>query len=280
MEFDKNKLIALIGAIAFHLAIFLILLYSVITTLVAEEETGVLVNFGTVELSAGLYEPRGSTSASGQSDVSVPAVPPTRTSTPPRSRPAEEMITQDSEESIAIANQRRADEERRQREDAERRENERLAAEQRRQQEEQRKREQDIQNRVAGAFGIGNADADSQGSGTAGAGNEGSPFGNSDTGQNTGVGGFGGSFNLSGRSIRGGGLPRPDYTSKDEGVIVVNITVDPRGDVIMSEIGRGTNIDNASMRSSALEAAKRAKFNSIAGTNNQSGTITYRYTLK
>jgi hypothetical protein len=48
----------------------------------------------------------------------------------------------------------------------------------------------------------------------------------------------------------------------------------------MAEIGRGTNIDNASMRSSALDAAKRAKCNSITGTNNQTGTITYKYSLK
>ena len=35
-----------------------------------------------------------------------------------------------------------------------------------------------------------------------------------------------------------------------------------------------------SMRKSALDAAKRAKFNSISGANNQSGTITYLYKLK
>lgn len=34
------------------------------------------------------------------------------------------------------------------------------------------------------------------------------------------------------------------------------------------------------MRKSALEAAKRATFNSISGANNQSGTITYVYKLK
>jgi TonB family protein len=279
MEFDKDKLIALIGTIAFHLVIFVILLYTIIKTLVPVEEEGILVNFGTVDLSAGLFEPRGNTTSVGQDPVSVPEVPPVRT-TPPRTQPTEELITQQNEESAAIANQRRADSIRRQTEEAERRERERLAEEQRRAQEEQRRREQDIQNRVAGAFGIGNADTDSQGSGTVAAGNEGSPFGNSDTGPNTGVGGFGGTFNLSGRTIRGGGLPRPTYTIQDEGTIVVNITVDPRGDVIMAEIGRGTNIDNSSMRSSTLEAAKRAKFNSITGTNNQTGTITYKYSLK
>ena len=279
MKFDKDKLIALFGTITFHLVIFLILFFTILKTMVPDEEEGILVNFGTVDLSAGLFEPRGNTTSVGQDDVSVPEVPPART-TSSRNQQSEDIITQQTEESVAIANQRRSDEQRRQNEDAAQRERERLADEQRRQQNEQRQREQDIQNRVAGAFGIGDGESDSQGSGTIAAGNEGSPFGNSDTGPNTGVGGFGGSFNLSGRSIRGGGLPRPAYTIQDEGTIVVNITVDPRGDVIMAEIGRGTNIDNASMRSSTLEAARRAKFNNITGTNNQSGTITYRFTLK
>ena len=197
--------------------------------------------------------------------------------TPPRTQNRqEEMITQDTEETIALGENTRREEEQRQREEAERMERE---AEQRRLAEEQRQREQDIQNRVAGAFGIGDTDSDSQGTGTTGVGNEGSPFGNSDTGLNEGVGGFGGSFNLSGRSIRGGGLPQPEDRIAEAGTIVVIITVDPRGDVISAEIGRGTNIDNAVMRNSALDAARRAKFNSIQGTNNQSGTITYRYRM-
>ena len=141
------------------------------------------------------------------------------------------------------------------------------------------KKRQAISNRVAGAFGIGGAEGNSQGDAETGTGNQGSPFGNSDHGANEGVGGYG-SFNLNGRSIGAGGLPRPAYTIQEEGKIVINITVDPKGNVIFAEIGRGTNIDNASMRKSALDAAKRAKFNSISGANNQSGTITYVYKLK
>ena len=60
---------------------------------------------------------------------------------------------------------------------------------------------------------------------------------------------------------------------------IISIT-DPAGNVIAADIGKGTNIDNASMRRSAVEAARRAKFNSIEGTNNQSGTITYMFRLK
>ena len=145
--------------------------------------------------------------------------------------------------------------------------------------EERRKKEQAISNKVAGAFGIGSQEGNSQGDAGSGTGNQGSPFGNSDHGANEGVGGYG-SFNLNGRSIGAGGLPRPAYTIQEEGRIVINITVDPKGNVIFAEIGKGTNIDNGSMRKSALDAAKRAKFNSISGANNQSGTITYLYKLK
>ena len=284
MEFDKDKLVALIGTIAFHLVIFLILFFIVLTSVVPEEDTGILVNFGNVELSTGLYEPRGNPNA-GADVVSVPEVtaPPVRT-TQPAQTSTEDIITQNSEESVAIANQRRADEERRQREETERRQREAVEQRERvaREQEAQRQRdEQAIRDRVAGAFGIGDTDSQSQGSGTTGTGNEGSPFGNSDTGPNTGVGGFGGSIlNLNGRSIRDGSLSRPSGTFDESGTIVVDITVDSKGDVIQAEIGRGTNISNAAMRSSAIEAAKRAKFNSIAGANNQVITIKFNYFLR
>ena len=280
MNVDKNDTIALIGTIVSHLILFLVLSFIILKTFVPDEEGGVLVVFGNVEYSTGNMAPRGGGATTTVDVVPVPEVTPVRTTptttttTPPR----EELITQNTEETIALEN-RRLENERRQREEADRIERNRLEAEQRRIAEEQRQREQAIQNQVAGAFGAGNAESGSQGSGTTGTGVEGSPFGNSNTGATEGVGGIGGSFNLGGRSIRGGGLPSPTDKIAEAGTIVVNITVDPRGDVIYAEIGRGTNIDNAVMRNSALDAAKRAKFNSIQGTNNQSGTITYRYRM-
>ena len=61
---------------------------------------------------------------------------------------------------------------------------------------------------------------------------------------------------------------------------MIDIGVDTKGNVIRADIGRGTTIDDASMRTKAIQAAKRNKFNEISGVNNQSGTITYRYKLK
>ncbi|MDR0758377.1 MAG: TonB family protein [Tannerella sp.] len=268
MKTDKDDMIALAGTIIIHLLAAIFLLFAVIRTIVPEEEEGVLVNFGNVNAAAGLFEPQGRVSQ----NVEAPSEP----SVPVRTQP-EEMISQDTEETVSLTDRKKAEEQKRQ-EEAERREKEQREAERRRREEEQRQREQAISEQVSGAFGSGSTQGESQGDDT-GTGNQGNPFGNADTGENQGVGGMG-EFSLSGRILRGGGLPRPAYNVREEGRIVISITVDPAGNVIVAEIGKGTNIDDASLRISAIEAAKRAKFNKIRETNNQSGTITYRYSLK
>lgn len=282
MKFTKDDIYSVAGSIAFHLVILLILWFTALKTIVPEEDGGVLVNFGNVDAATGTFEPK----YTGQELPQETTTPPPPTPAPNVEAPKEELVTQDIEESVAI-NEAKKKEEKRKKEEAEKKRKEEQEKERIRQQEaekkrladEQRKKEQAISNKVAGAFGMGSAQGNSQGDAATGTGNQGSPFGNSDHGANEGVGGYG-SFNLNGRSIGAGGLPRPAYTIQDEGKIVINITVDPKGNVIFAEIGRGTNIDNASMRKSALDAAKRAKFNSISGANNQSGTITYLYKLK
>ena len=285
MRLNKDDIYSLIGTLAFHGALLALLWFTVLRTEVPEEDGGVLVNFGNVDAAAGMFEPKYTC-----------VEPPQETTTPPPPEPEpqvetpkQEMITQDLEESVNLEQEaKKKAEEKRKQEEAEKKrkeaaEQERIRkekeAEAKRLAEEQRKKEQAISNKVAGAFGIGNAAGNSQGDAATGTGNQGSPFGNSDHGANEGVGGYG-SFNLNGRSIGAGGLPRPAYTVQEEGRIVVNITVDPKGNVIFAEVGRGTNIDNASMRKSALEAARKAKFNPISGANNQSGTITYVYKFK
>jgi TonB family protein len=101
-------------------------------------------------------------------------------------------------------------------------------------------------------------------------------FANSDTGTNKGTGVYG-SFNLDRRGIDNGGLPRLEYNGKEEGKIVIDIIVDPDGNVVIAVIGYGTKITDPTTRKSALKAARRAKFDKIQGSNNQSGTITYNY---
>lgn len=276
MKFNKDDLYSLLGSVGFHLLILLVLSLTILSTVVPEEDSGVLVNFGNVDEAAGTFEPLNT----GQEPMEETTPPPPPT--PAVETAKEELVTQDVEESVALAEAKKKKEEQRKKEEAIKREQDRIQKEKLEQQrlaDAQRQKELAIKNKVAGAFGAGSAAGSSQGSGETGSGNQGSPFGNSDHGANDGVGGYG-SFSLNGRSIGAGGLPRPAYTIQEEGRIVINITVDPKGNVIFAEIGKGTNIDNASMRRSALEAARRAKFNSISGSNDQIGTITYIYKLK
>ena len=62
--------------------------------------------------------------------------------------------------------------------------------------------------------------------------------------------------------------------------VVVNITVNPAGQVISTSISPQTNTVNSALRKAAEDAAKKARFNTIDGVNNQTGTITYYFNLR
>ena len=132
--------------------------------------------------------------------------------------------------------------------------------------------------RIAGAFGKG-TQTGSKGTGATGSGIQGSPTGNSAEGQSSGVGGYG-SWDLNGRELGSGGLPRPVYNVQEEGRVVVTITVNPAGQVIHTSINKRTNTANAALRKAAEDAARKATFNAVGGVNNQTGTITYYFKLK
>ena len=95
----------------------------------------------------------------------------------------------------------------------------------------------------------------------------------------TGTGGYG-TFDLGGRSLGTGSLPKPVYNVQEEGRVVVNITVNPAGQVISTSISPQTNTVNSALRKAAEDAAKKARFNTIDGVNNQTGTITYYFNLR
>lgn len=139
--------------------------------------------------------------------------------------------------------------------------------------------EEAAKKRVSGAFGKGAQMTGNKGTATSGTGTEGSKEGNSSTGAKTGTGGYG-TFDLGGRSLGTGSLPKPVYNVQEEGRVVVSITVNPSGQVISTSINPQTNTVNSSLRRAAEEAAKKARFNTIDGVNNQTGTITYYFNLR
>ena len=218
-----------------------------------------------------------------------------RPATQPRTQNnSQPVITQNLENTAAVETARREQEAR---ETARRvqEEKDRIAAAELQAQREAQQKRDAINQQISGAFGSGASGSNQQGSGaygtdpngqnqrgtgTSGTGVQGDPRGTTQAGSPTGTGY--GEFNLGGRTLRGaGGLPRPDYSAQEEGRIVINITVNPSGDVIYADINlRSTNIENTDLRRSALDAARKAKFDKITGSNNQSGTITYHYKLK
>jgi TonB family protein len=294
MKLNKDGIISLTISIAVHILIFLYLYFGVFKRIIPVKDDGIFVNFGDFVEATGNFEPQATVSTQQLAKV-IP--------TPqPKPMANEEMATQNEEETVHIPNTRKKNDlaENKPRETAKQpTEEERIREERKKREEEQKQQERNIGNKVSNAFNRtntqgntqGNAqnnsnasgftdnsvnDAQSQGSRTSGRNNQGSPFGNSDSGADEGIGGFG-SFSLSGRTLRDGVLPRPAYTAKEEGRIVIDIIVDNNGDVISAKYGKGTTIDDASLRSSALEAAQKARFNKIKESNNQIGTITYIY---
>ena len=98
MRLNKDDIYSLIGTVAFHGVILLILWFTVLKTEVPDEDGGVLVNFGNVDAAAGMFEPK----YTGQEPPQETTTPPPPVPQPKVETPKEELITQDMEESVAI----------------------------------------------------------------------------------------------------------------------------------------------------------------------------------
>ena len=289
----KNKITGLVGTLVLHVILLVLLLLIAISKPKAQEEGGVPVMLGNMEMAQGNADPYTLT------DVDILDEPqlPTEVSVPepvPTPPVESEMITQEDEPTVAVPKKetpkpapkkevvkkekpKTEPVKPKEKTEAEKRaEAERLAAEKKAA--EERAAAEAAAKRIAGAFGKGTL-MGSKGTGTSGEGIQGSPTGNAAEGQSTGVGGYG-TFDLNGRSLGPGGLPRPIYNVQEEGRVVVTITVNPAGQVIHTSINKRTNTANAALRKAAEDAARKARFNSVSGVNNQTGTITYYFKLK
>ena len=139
---------------------------------------------------------------------------------------------------------------------------------------------QAAQNKAKNAFAGHNPNGGNTGEGTTGQpGNQGSLNGDINSTNRVGNGGGNGiNFNLAGRSF-GSEPPKPEYKSKSEGKVVVEIRVDRSGNVISASPGKaGTTTNDPILREAAKAAALKAKFNSDPkAAEVQVGTITYTF---
>lgn len=229
------------------LAAFL-LFFGLERTIPNDQEDGLFVNFGTVDAASGMFEPMGT-----QQQESV-------TESAPES-PSEELITQDMETSVNLEEKKKE------------KSVENVNAERQR-------KASEIRLQTANVFARSSTESASQGTASEGSGNQGDPNGDPNTKNTVGRGQGYGNFSLDGRNVAGA-LPRPSYAIQEEGIVVVKIVVNPKGSVVSASVNlQGTTTDNPTLRTAALNAARNAKFNDISSTQNQSGTITYRFRLR
>lgn len=269
----RGQLMGVIGALVVHVAVIALLILVGFTLPERNEESGVEVMMGNVESAYGGFEP------SSLVDVDVLPEPEIEAEAEPALPSEQDLLTQETEETVVVqpkVEPKKEAPKKPEKTEAEKAAEARKIAEEKAERERKAAAEAAAQ-RVAGAFGKG-AQMGDKGTGV-GAGVEGSPTGNSTVGAATGTGGYG-TFDLGGRSIGAGGLPRPVYDVQEEGKVVVSITVNPEGAVIATSINRLTNTVNATLRKAAEDAAKKARFNTVEGVDNQTGTITYYFNLR
>lgn len=124
--------------------------------------------------------------------------------------------------------------------------------------------------------GTGGGNGTGNGTGTGAGSGSGSGGGN---GSGNGLG-SGAGYSLAGRKALT--KPAPDYNCNEEGVVVVQITVDKNGNVVEAKPGaRGTTNTASCLTSQAKAAAMRTKWSpSPDGAEKQVGTIRYNFSLK
>lgn len=280
MSENKDKIISIAGAVGFHILLLVLLLFYYIkpTSDVrwSEELEGVPVMFGNVADAYGDDEPfgRGNNGTQEETDQNAPneiATSNNQQATSPNSG-ENSVATQDFEETVAVKKVDKAEEDKKKQaaiEAAERKaEADRLSAIE--------AEKNKINNQMAGLFGNGSGNG-SRGN-TQGTGTQGVPTGNASYGKTSGIGGWG-EYDLGGRGVGRGGLVKPSYTADDYGTVVIDIIVDPSGNVVSADIGRGTNTPSSKLKNEALSAARRTKFSSTNKAGNQKGTITYKFNL-
>lgn len=305
MDYFKEHRAGIIGTIIIHAVILLLMMFfGFITPLPLPTEEGILVNFGDQDTGFGLEEPAPGESApvknKEQSQIASNALPPpapVKKATTQEDK--EELLTQDYEKTVALESAKKKEKEKRKQEQLDKQkalEEDRLRqaeiTRQKKEEEqrlalaaEQQRKAGEINSRAKNAFGgngKGSPDSKSTSQGvTFGPGNQGSPNGSANVDKYGPGGGTGNgpSYSLDGRN--GLSLPKPYYPGNEEGIVVVQVTVDKNGLVTKAEAGaKGSNTANPELVAAAKKAAMQAKFNADANAPAfQVGTITYRFVL-
>ena len=282
MNDSKEKLIGVIATVLLHALAVLLLYFLVLDPPPAPEEQGVEVMIMEVEPEVEeLEEPEYQEIPNALADASAPADPAPESQTdaapalPVDPAPVEDPInTQEIEKSVVVKKDKPKEPKKKKPLTPEMLEKQREEAERKKREREEALRRQAVNKEVSGAFGSVNKMKNQK-------------DGN-DTGKTKGKtggkaidSGKGVSVRVGNRKLGAGGLIKPNYNKQAEGKVVVNVTVDPSGNVVRASINAGlSDTSNSGLRNAALAAARKTKFNEIEGVDNETGTITYIFRLK
>ena len=282
---QKSKLYGLIGSTLSSTIILLVLWLVVLSAPSSIENEGFLVSFGDNENAGGsgyvAVPSRGSSNniSTGAQTRTVKTAQPSSETTQ-SSSPARQTLFTQTDNSVAINEQKEKDRVSKIQSEA----NSQRIESEKRQADKNRKEQIAINNAnaVNGLFGRngatgGKGGGSGSGTGTGkgtGSGSEngvqGNPAGNSATGV---------AYDLKLGNRRYSGRPAiPNYPKNVEGKITVTIRVDENGKVTSTSIGSPTTISDSEMRRDAMSAANRTRF--TAGKNVETGSITYNYKLE
>ncbi len=266
----KSHIIASVGTALFMLLLFLLLWVVYIDRFEQPEDEGIMVSFGDTDAGEGAaFEP---TTTAVPQTVAPPA--------PPQQQSSNDLMTQESEESLALAEQQEKEKQKQleeqerlrkqqEKEEAERIEAERIAKEKAIAEQKAKQAAIDkANNLMSGAFssntssssGSGNSHGDTM---------QGNPVGK---GTSNGHG-----WSLNGRSLKGN-LVTPSAKGVQEGKVVISIKVNEAGKVIEAKQGNGTTISEQQTIRACIEASRKAVFS--AGNNVVVGSITYQFRNK
>lgn len=307
MGINKDKTRATVATILFHLLLLLALIFFALRTpLPLPGEEGVEVNLGYTDQGMGLRPETQQPSTSPpqpqqeeevvQEEVEDQSVPEEVTEDPiVEDIQEEELITEDTDETPALDNPKEKEDleelpDETKEEPKEQPEVKKDPVEDKTQQDQAQQEEEVEQveekepepqvNPRALYTGPTKSEGQGKNEGQTGeAGNQGNPNGTVESENYDGQGGQGSgvSYDLGGRGHKH--LPKPAYTSDDQGRVVVTIWVDRLGKVTKAVAGaKGTTVSDLELRNLAKEAALRAKFNPDPNAPEiQKGTITYNF---
>ncbi|NBC82925.1 MAG: TonB family protein [Bacteroidetes bacterium] len=272
---QRRKREGILGTIGFHLGILVILiLFGLSVPLPLPEEEGILLDFGTDDAGIGNSEPIQNQPVQTTEQQQQPQ----EESVPSTSDPGQnQAMTQDYEEAPAIKPQQSTSK------NNEATEIEKETRKEEEKKQEQKKAEEKRQVNERALFPGKSQTEGSRDGITKGNGNQGSEAGepnvkNYQTGESFGGGGI--SYNLAGRNPLA--LPTPEYNLQEEGIVVVEVTVNRNGEVINAVPGvKGSTTLDSYLLEMAKKAALKARFTSKSeGSVYQKGTITYHFILE